>query len=497
MTSNSNASSPSPSWESILCALSVPVVLIPALITAIRKPLWFDELLTLHVSLLEPFSAVPTALADGADVQPILGYVLARVSMAIAGESELGLRLPSMIGFTVACCVVYRFTLRRAGPIAAASAALALALTEAFTLAYEARPYGVWLGASALGFLAWTELARGRSRPMTLVLLAASLAAGVSSHYYAVLSFFPIAAGEAARTWRRGRLDYAVWGAMAVGALPLLAHAPLVLEARKIYTGGFWSPAEPMDILGSYIYMLAPLFVPMLVLLLLWGATTKSGEAGAARDRAPLEETAALVALASLPLIAVPLALLVTKAYVYRYSAPALIALSILLGLATGRAGGRRRIVVASALVLLAGFLAVRVAPLLRGPSSVASVSGKLGAVHPGATPVVVTSPHLYAQQQHYSSTPVASRLVYVSDPDWALRELGSNSADLNLTRLHRWAPIRVEDYSGFIQSNSDFLLLHRPGDRFEWITDRLAAEGRTVRALDELGSLRLLRCCE
>ena len=77
-------------------------------------------------------------------------------------------------------------------------------------------------------------------RPLALAGLWLSLAAAVSTHYYAVLIFLPLAAGELTRTWTTKRVDFAIWAALLLGLLPLLAYMPLMAESRK-YAATFWS----------------------------------------------------------------------------------------------------------------------------------------------------------------------------------------------------------------------------------------------------------------
>lgn len=480
-----------------LAVASIAVMMAAAVRVAASKALWFDELLTFHVAGLDRMSDIPRAILDGADVQPLLGYLLARGSATLAGDGELALRLPSLAGFGVTCWAIFRFTSPRTGPAAAAAAIIFFGLTEAYSLAYEARPYGLWLGFTALALLSWSEVAQGRRRRAALAGLGLSLAAALASHYYAVLVFVPIALAEAARTWRRGKPDWPVWGSMAAATLALAAHLPLVQATRTIYSTGFWSPAEPLDLAGSYIYLLAPAFWPALSILLLWAFTVRSENKTKTEARLLLEERVALGALAAIPFIAVPLALLVTKAYVYRYSAPALIALSILFGLCAERvAADRRAVITATALVLFGWFVTERVvqAPPMGDPTRTVASLEQLTAGE--GLQVAIASPHLYFQYQHYGKD-FSERLTYVADPEWALRELGTNSAGLNLTRMGNWAPIQVEQYSEFLRRHHDFLVCRRRGDRFEWLTARLEAEGKQLREIGVSGPLQVLRCCE
>lgn len=142
-------------FERLFWAGLASLVLIPAAAAVAATPFWFDELLTVHLARLDSMGDLIGALKDGADVQPLLSYLLTRGSVLIFGESEFAVRLPSLGGFAIACWATFQFTARRAGLAAGAAATFALGVTEGFLYAHEARPYGLWFGFSALALLGW------------------------------------------------------------------------------------------------------------------------------------------------------------------------------------------------------------------------------------------------------------------------------------------------------------------------------------------------------
>ncbi|HXU11050.1 MAG TPA: hypothetical protein VN898_03730, partial [Candidatus Binatia bacterium] len=52
-------------------------------VTANRRPLWYDELFTFHVSRQEQVAEVLSSLAAGTDIHPPLDYLLRHYSMRL------------------------------------------------------------------------------------------------------------------------------------------------------------------------------------------------------------------------------------------------------------------------------------------------------------------------------------------------------------------------------------------------------------------------------
>ena len=176
-------------------------------IGALRRSLWGDEFHSLHhvrgESLAELFAIVRT------DNHPPLSFLLERLSVALLGESELALRLPSL-----ASGVLFLFLLRRLGRWSGAGETaptlwLGVLSSFSFVIFTEARMYGL-LAVSTLGLLvavgSWLVEPHVRGRPpRARWWVAVWIAAGLHSHYY----FFHYLAGTLVAVlfvaWRQER----------------------------------------------------------------------------------------------------------------------------------------------------------------------------------------------------------------------------------------------------------------------------------------------------
>ena len=94
-----------------------------------KKLLWDDEFFTLNLSRIPRFSDLWKALLTGADQHPPLFYRLTHASMSVFGTSQIGLRLPSMLGFWILTLCVFTFVSRRTSTLYGYVAMLAICLT--------------------------------------------------------------------------------------------------------------------------------------------------------------------------------------------------------------------------------------------------------------------------------------------------------------------------------------------------------------------------------
>ena len=476
-----------------------------------QRPLWFDETLTYHLASLPSHGALLGALEDAADAQPPASYVIASAAMRLMPNIESALRLPSILAFLGASLALVALLRPYVSGLAAYAGLVFFWLTWAYEFAYEARPYSLLLAACAVSLLAWRRAAQPdgtkSGRVLALTVLSASLAIAISSHYYALLVFVPPAAGELARTWQRRRLDFPVWASICVGGLPALAWLPMARSVQRVYSAGFWSPVDGTDFLGSYIILLWQALLPGIVAVSVavagaaWSRRkTGAEESSIAYTRPEVPERVAWTVLALLPFLAVGLAMAVTGAYVYRYSLPASLGLALWFGLLMDSATARRPTVPALALaVLITAFAGLRLAPTLQGRWS---DPAEPSAEHyvwlskqplPLGVPIVVSSPILYPSHALYLPPSIEERLSYVVSPKDALRLRGTDSPDLNLRQLARWAPIRVAGLPEFLERTPDFVLIHRPKDRFGWIHELLTERGAQPESLGNRAGISLL----
>jgi hypothetical protein len=500
-------------WRVLPGLAAAIIVLAVSLANAGDKPLWFDELLSFHLAQLDDWEQLDLALLEAADTQPPISYLLIKLSHSAVNlfgiadpELRLATRLPSFFALSLTTFLLFRLVRPYVGSLAAIGGVLFYWLDWGYSFGLEARPYTLmllWLTA-ALCF--WRRAIDQPSSWIGPLGLFACLTAAAGTHYYSVVMFLPIAGGELARTIERRKIDAKVWSALILAPAPLLFMLPAINAVRTTYSQGFWSPAMVEDYLGAYIYLALPIWkialalIPFLIL-----AHYFSRKGNPAPDTAPRVDLSpsfriALVLLALLPLASVTLALLVTKAYVYRYALPGTIGLSFWVAYGLRGALSSRVARAGAVAILAAGFITSSASrDLFRDTSDVRENRIALANSTRDRTKglrMVATSPIIYLEDQHLEGLDFEGPLEYVADPESALQYCKTDSPELNIVRLGPWAGLQVTDYDSFISQNQDFVLWHRPGDRFEWIVKRLKDEGHVLTPLAESDTRAVLRCC-
>ena len=153
----------SPQFEYILL-VSILIWAAGALLLEARSKLfWYDELLTFHVSGLQPFSLLWKALLAGADGMPAGYYIIIRLARMIPGDPHIILRLPSIFGYIMTLLGVYWFAQKRLPAAAGLAAVVLMTLSHFREYAIEARSYALLVGSSRLPLSAGSESASGGS----------------------------------------------------------------------------------------------------------------------------------------------------------------------------------------------------------------------------------------------------------------------------------------------------------------------------------------------
>ena len=116
-----------------------------------RKLFWYDELITLHFSTLQPFSRFWQALVSGADGMPVGYYLIVRLVTPFSGDPHVLLRLPSILGYILTLLGVYWFARKRLPVTASMTAVLLVILSPFRGYAIEARSYSLLVGFLAIG----------------------------------------------------------------------------------------------------------------------------------------------------------------------------------------------------------------------------------------------------------------------------------------------------------------------------------------------------------
>lgn len=234
-----------------------PVVLLSMLFlygtgsSAAKEPLWFDEIFTYTVARFDSPLAIVRALLEKVDVHPPLDYLVRHIFITWLGGSEFVFRLPSLIAVWAAALCLYVFVLRRSSVVPALVAFSFLLSTTALRYAYEGRSYAFLLASMCLALLAW-QFATEKASKIRLCLLIISLCIGPFSHYYGVLNYAPIVAGEAWRSYERQKISWPIVFAVLLSLVLLVLLVPFVINASE-NAGTFWTkfgPSTPFRLYG-------------------------------------------------------------------------------------------------------------------------------------------------------------------------------------------------------------------------------------------------------
>jgi hypothetical protein len=412
-----------------------------------------------------------------------------------------------MLGFWVMSLALYAFVARRTSRLAGVAAAAFPLVTQFYYYAFEARPYGIVLGFAAAALACWQSVTDGERRALLLPTLTLMLAGAVSTHYYAVFVIAALAVGEVVRSIERRSVDVAVWTALLLPGLVLIPHLSLI-RAAAAYSGAFWSPPQWVNIPDYYSNLLAPALIPAAALALyavvvasLW--TRQRPVVPAARPQR--HEVAAVLAFIAIPVVCVVLAKAVTGAFVDRYAISGLIGCAALVGLGIGMAAAHRPTLPLAAVICLLSWFALSSAREYIQPtgfsqpirqSTVDRPDQWTAAWRGSGLPVVIADPQTFVVLSHYSRPEFRSRIVYLADPDLALKALGHNSVERGMLDLiGPWFGMHVVHYQPFLADHPAFLLY---GDFvrlsfLNWILPDLQARGMRTELLNRSGDNLLL----
>ena len=457
------------------------VFLLQAYLICQTKPLWYDELLSLHGSLLPDIGSIWEVTRSGALAEPPLFTIAGHLAVKVVPDPHFGLRLPAVLGIWVLCLCVFRFTRRIAGALCASVAVMTVLSTKVAIYIYEARPYGLLMGWVGLGLVSWQEAVRGQHRRLGLLGLAVSLFCAIQTHYYGVLLLFPLALGELIRTVSRKRMDAAVWGALAAGSSSVFILLPLI-GAASDYTRHPWNPVSLEGLLRFHTELFAQLVPPVLLILGLL-AVLRLGRNRLHEDEGPgprvsEHELGVIVGLCAFPLVVFATSLLVTDSLSARYLLPTVVGYSILAAVFVLAAGGRRSLVGTVALASLSLWFCFNIWQTSNIVSHQRDKVPRPGALCPydskDQVPIVITNNHRFFQLSYYWLHDLGSRIYYLSNREAELRFTGTDSGELAVSRFAPWAPLKIRPYDTFLSRHREFLFLQKGG----WQKDQLLADG-------------------
>ncbi len=216
-----------------LLIYSVLILLVTGAI-AIKRHLWWDEIVVYYIATLPNLKAIWHALLSGPDLQTPTYYFILHYLGAWFGPSPLVLRSIAIVPYWLATLVLYFMVARRTSALYGSLAMLFPSLTVAFNYSFEARPYALVLLFTACTFLSWQLTKEERFRHFALPALCVSLAATVCIHYNACLIVLPLLAGEAVLALRKRRLDFPVLVSLCCAAVPVMLLLPHILAIKRL-----------------------------------------------------------------------------------------------------------------------------------------------------------------------------------------------------------------------------------------------------------------------
>ena len=250
-------------WLQILTA----VVIASLWLVPLLSSLWLDELGTWWVVKDGLSDTVHRALTFQG--QSPLYYAIVWAAKGIGGNSEVVLRLPSLIATAVSGVLLYRLARNLIGREAAWFSVLVFAATQSVSFeASEARPYALAtlaVIASTYALVRWLDDGRRWALALVYALLAVSV---VWMHYLYALVLAPQALYAVVRR-RRGETEVSVRRLVAIAVIVTVGIVPLAIQL-----GSLWDRRSSLSIPGDvsatgFAMVLAP---PILVVSVILGA---------------------------------------------------------------------------------------------------------------------------------------------------------------------------------------------------------------------------------
>lgn len=484
--------SPTSSLISAIVVIALSIVYFYATINrAQRRFVWYDETFTERVAHLPSMQNVWHALTAGIDNNPPLLYWLTRISESILGETPLGLRLPEVTGYWLFSLSLFFFVRRRFGIVSGIVAMLTSWMTWAYVgAAYEARAYGLLMGAFGIALLCWQLAAENYRRYFTVPCLGLALLAALLSHCYAVLIYLPFAAAEVYRTVRYWRFDWPVLTAMIVPSAAILTYIPLLGGAKKLLVRS-WSPPQWNMIDEFHKLTLESLLTPItLVAVVVLVVVIKTALSNDRQLRIRLGfkgyELVFLAFCLLLPMAGVIVGKVATGVMTPRYALPAVTGYIVLLAAIAslykylGRVAG-----IALVLLLACWFLVQhhRWAP----PTNPATAFAQGVAEQAADLPIVAENGGLYVELMRQLPAHLRPRVYCLLNAAAARQYVGFDVLDLGLPMQDQYFSLgyQLVDYDNFVRQHPHFVLYGAMDRKWSWLPQKVVADGATV----ELGS--------
>lgn len=462
------------------------------------RPLDQDEWFVFQTDVVPSIrKLIDVQLHSPISLDPLFYHLVGHASVSLFGHTAFAIRLPSLLGFLLMQVCLFAFVKRIAGPYAGFVAATIPALTATLFYAQQARPYGLLLGLAALLLLSYQHSTRDTQRTAWLVVLAATLALALNTHYFAVLLLLPLYAAELVRILSRRRIDWPMVlaiGAGSAGALLTLPFQKGAGEFRKHYYNagrvGFHAITQSYRaLIINYTHYSMRVQHVLMGLLIVAALVVVLGVVVRLRrnDPAiPVPEVTFLLVLSILPLFGFLLARFVTHSIEVRYILPAILGLSVFIAIALQplyrNAQAMRGI--STACLLLLGLTGLSRAVEARSQAPIPWFLTVWNAsTVPG--PIYIQSMGNFEELGNHVADPaVRSRisLVYSSPLEIALTHHDTQS--LTAEHMRHFTGYRIARYEDLHAQPGPHLFIVYPADGWDWLITAIAQDHAAVRPL-------------
>ena len=473
------------------------LVLVYFCLTALasRRLLWHDELFTYYIATAPSLSQFWREV--GLDLNPPLGYLLARASIKVLGASAFAVRLPSIIAFLVGSLCLSSFVSRRLGRPYGWLGMLVLWASPFFYYATEARPYALVLGFFGFALVAWQRIIENDRRIPWACLLGVAVTGMMLSHLMAIFYIAPFCLAELMRSYRRRKLDPAVCAALLTPYVVPFIYLHLVTRFESTsFPPAF--QASFRRVIEFYFGTLKLEALPLMFALglALWIANRTGKPAAIAPETRMTSVEAMLTAgLISLPVIIGLVLMPLHSAFFDRYAFPIEFGYALIVTFFLSKYAGRGVMAPLAACTVLLIFIgAYQLGPgrkesVWSGPASITRSDGgaQLDRIHPDL-PLVAASGLTFLEMDHYADAPTLNRLYYLTDRTLAVRYADATIFE-GLPKIKQYFPIRakIAPYTMFTNEHPAFLVLGTPDYPEDWLLRELIDTGANVRYLGEV----------
>lgn len=485
--------------QPLLALALIAVALVAQILPLMTRPLWYDEIVTFHVSRLDNMAVIWEKVKAGADLNPPLFYLATHGAYALMGSNEFSTRLPQLAGFLAMLLCVHRFVGKGGNPSAAIAAAGFPFLTCAPSFGAEGRPYGMVLGFSAIAAAAWQSASREESRRFTLPLLSVGLLCALQSHCYAVIVPFAFGAAELARSYMRRRIDWPMWLAISAPLLSISTYFSLLSGVPNAFADR--NPIFRVAPDSFYVWLLSPASGSVLLVLTaiaLIAITGSESESIGPILRIPIPEIVLAVGLAAAPFLVWIIQRTLTHISYPRYSLVAVIGLSLLFGMLLTAASRAKPHLASLCVALIAAALIPK--PFLP-ETSTAPLEDVTSLINATTEPIVIANPLAFVEINEYGAESLRRRTIYVADGTQAVTFLGTNMVDdFFAEKLSSVVPLsgRIASLVPFLNEHRRFLMLSDFYSDLEWFPKYLTKERKNVRLIGKFHlSGRPVTLCE